>query len=203
MADETGIPVKNTLLRSNMQEEDMTKRQQLKDVMDKAEISLILDTYDDIFSDFDPRPYNERALSEDFLTEARKAARDKTKGIELHFLIPAPLQDRTSEELVKQRLRAHFKNHYKMAEEELLDRQKLGAVLMVIGIAVGVVDVMLVTSNGISTFLKDALDIVLAPASWYTIWNGLDDLLFKPKEASANKKFYKKMVGSKITFSPY
>ena len=75
----------------------------LKSIMDNAEISLILDTYDDIFSDFDPRPYNERALSEDFLIEARKAARDKNTGIELHFLIPTPMQDKASEELIRQR----------------------------------------------------------------------------------------------------
>lgn len=49
----------------------------IKEIIDKAEISLVLDTYDDIFSDFDPRPYGERALSSDFLDEAKKAARDK------------------------------------------------------------------------------------------------------------------------------
>ena len=33
-------------------------------------VSLWLDTYEDIFSDFDPRPYGQRALSEDFVAEA-------------------------------------------------------------------------------------------------------------------------------------
>lgn len=55
-----------------------------------SEICLILDTYDDIFSDFDPRPYDERGLSDDFLSEARKAVKKKpSETIELKFLIPA------------------------------------------------------------------------------------------------------------------
>src|SRR5690349_704077 len=47
-----------------------------KALLIKSELSIWLDTYDDIFSDFDPRPLNERALSDDFLSEARKMARD-------------------------------------------------------------------------------------------------------------------------------
>ena len=34
-----------------------------QDLLSKGEISILLDTYDDIFSDFDPRPYSQRALS--------------------------------------------------------------------------------------------------------------------------------------------
>ena len=175
----------------------------LKSAMDKAEISLILDTYDDIFSDFDPRPYNERALSEDFLIEARKAARDKTNGIELRFLIPAPLQDKSSEERIKQRLKSHFRKHYRLAERELIHRRRLAVVLISIGVIVGILDVILITSAGANTFMKDSIDIVLAPASWYTLWNGFDNLLVKPKDVESNMRFYKKMVGSSITFAPY
>jgi len=34
-----------------------------KKLLQLSEISLIIDTYDDIFSDFDPRPYSQRALA--------------------------------------------------------------------------------------------------------------------------------------------
>ena len=68
-----------------------------KKLLQLSEISLIIDTYDDIFSDFDPRPYSQRALSDDFLLEARKASKDKVSGtFELNFLVycaaaPSPL----------------------------------------------------------------------------------------------------------------
>ena len=53
----------------------------------EGNISLILDNYDDIFSDFDPRPYTVRALSDDFLNECRKAIIEKGENIELRFLL--------------------------------------------------------------------------------------------------------------------
>jgi hypothetical protein len=34
-------------------------------IKDLKEISIAIDTWDDIYSDFDPRPYNERDLSEE------------------------------------------------------------------------------------------------------------------------------------------
>ena len=33
----------------------------------EGNISLVLDSYDDLFSDFDPRDYSQKALSDDFL----------------------------------------------------------------------------------------------------------------------------------------
>ena len=75
--------------------------------------------------------------------------------------------------------------------------------LIAIGVTVGVTDVLLLSLNNISSMLKDTLDIVLTPASWYTIWNGFDNLLTKPKDVASNQKFYRKMMNSRITFTPY
>ena len=44
---------------------------------------LDLNSYDGLFSDFDPRPTEQRALSDDFLLEVKRAARDKEIGLEL------------------------------------------------------------------------------------------------------------------------
>ena len=96
-------------------EESRTSKdiQAKQELLAKSEISLILDTYDDIFSDFDPRPYEERALSDDFLLEAKKASRDKATGtIELIFMMPAGKRDTHKESLIKRRLRDHFRKHY-------------------------------------------------------------------------------------------
>ena len=49
-----------------------------------------LDTYDDIFSDFDPRPHARRELSEDLIKELSRRYRENPKGdLELRFYIPA------------------------------------------------------------------------------------------------------------------
>ena len=54
-----------------------------------SQISMWMDSYDDIFSDFDPRPSSQRSISDDFLIESRRAAKDKVTGtFELKLLIP-------------------------------------------------------------------------------------------------------------------
>ena len=107
-------------------------------LLDASEISLVLDTYDDIFSDFDPRPYDHRSLSQDFLTEAKHAARDKISGLELKFLIPKALQDAGKEGLIELRLREHFEKHAHMIRQEITSGRLRGIVLVIIGMFITV-----------------------------------------------------------------
>ena len=88
----------------------------------ESEISLILDSYDDIFSDFDPRHFSERALSDDFLIEAKKAARDKAGVYELRFLVPKQQRNFEHEHLIRMRLKEHFKKHYRKIQHKICFR---------------------------------------------------------------------------------
>lgn len=56
-------------------------------LLELAEVSILLDSYDDIFSDFDPSAYSERTLSDDFIIQAKKNFRNKSgnKKISLGF----------------------------------------------------------------------------------------------------------------------
>ena len=82
---------------------------ELKTLLDKAHISLILDGYDALFSDFDPRPYPERAISDDFLVEAKRAIREAEPGtLEMRFLIPKHLKNAHEEEIIRDRLHHYF-----------------------------------------------------------------------------------------------
>ncbi|MBI4652464.1 hypothetical protein HY745_14550 [Candidatus Desantisbacteria bacterium] len=79
-------------------------------ILDMVQVSLQIDSYDDIFSDFDPRPFSERTLSDDFLLESKKAFREKESGrFELRFLIPIKERKLESEKIIKKRLTDHFK----------------------------------------------------------------------------------------------
>ena len=63
--------------------------------MDKEryEIRMQLEKYNDIFSDFDSRPYSEKALSDDFLAEAKKASFDRLEEIDILFFLPKTKRD--------------------------------------------------------------------------------------------------------------
>ncbi len=84
----------------------------LEKEMKEGNISLILDGYDDIFSDFDPRPYSERALSDDFLSECKKAARDKDEKLELRLMVPGDNRNFKDELKIRKRLKTHFHRHF-------------------------------------------------------------------------------------------
>src|SRR3989338_253090 len=91
------------------------------------EITLQLDTYDDIFSDFDPRPYAKRELSEDFLKEIqRRYLEDNRGGFEVLFTLPSQVRDTAGEALIKKRLRAHFSFMMKNESDSIKKTVKRG-----------------------------------------------------------------------------
>jgi len=81
----------------------------------------MLKSYDDLFSDFDPRAYSERNISDDFIDElkARISVRDKYTQIKrLVFLIPNEQyikknsfrsRNLKDEEVIKKRIIDYFK----------------------------------------------------------------------------------------------
>ena len=99
------------------------------------EISIILDVWDDIFSDFDPRPLDERALSEDFISELKKRYRETTKGnLLISFFAPKGLKDEKSEQVVVNRLKKYFKYRALQDRREIYTMRKKGVVFILIGI---------------------------------------------------------------------
>ncbi len=166
-----------------------------------AEISLSLDTYDDIFSDFDPRPFNHRSVSEDFLAEIKRASRDKATGeIEISFMIPKKMRNKTSEILIKKRLREHFKRHAGLMHKE---KNKL---LLEGGVFIGIGMILMVTV-AVMFFEKINKDLfsrliftMLEPAGWFLFWEGLELIIFESRKKRSDILFYDKMSKADIRF---
>ncbi len=182
----------------------MVSESSIKNILNKTEISLVLDTYDDIFSDFDPRPYNERALSEDFLTAAKRAARGRREeGMDLHLLIPKAVRNTAHEELIKQRLREYFKKHYRLLRKEYAGYRRHAMMLVLAGVIIGIVDAVVLSTINQAGILADLVGIILTPASWYSVWTGFDHLVVRPREDAAEEAFYRKLRETQISFTPY
>ena len=60
---------------------ELEKLIEKKVLLSKSELSIWLDSYDDIYSDFDSRQYLKRRVSEDFLYELKNAFRYKKEKI--------------------------------------------------------------------------------------------------------------------------
>lgn len=167
-----------------------------------SEISLQLDTYNDIFSSFDPRSYTERRVSTDFLDEAKRATRKVKDAIELKLMIPEAQRSIGKESLIKKRLRDNFANHY--AEKRAEYRQFLakGWMFVIAGLIL-MLGAAFVLFKSWHTLGAGFLLILLEPAGWFFFWEGLDIVLLESKAKRPDLEFYRKMADCKITFTSF
>ena len=180
--------------------EDQKKEEQK--LLEMSEISIWIDSYDDIFSDFDPRPYSNRSLSDDFLAEAKKASRDKEGKLELRLLISEDNRNSRNEQVIKKRLHDHFNKHASSLKKEFFYERKKGILLAFLGIFLMLLAtyVHYLKINGL---LSDFLTILLEPAGWFTMWVALDKIFFKNEIKVSQYKFYERMSKCEIIFAAY
>src|SRR5438067_625337 len=106
-----------------------------EELLSKSELSIWLDNYDDIFSDFDSRPLSDRALSDDFINEARKMAKEKSSGkIELKLLMPEKQRQPEVETVIIKSLHSRFRYYAHTLENEIRQIKKKGYNLTAAGI---------------------------------------------------------------------
>lgn len=186
-----------------MDASELLKEMNKEERMKQGNISLILDSYNGIFSDFDPRPYSERALSDDFLIECKKAVRDReysSGGFELRLLIPKIKRNISDESKIRSRLKNHFHKHFKEKQNELKSIRIEGIAWFCLGILFILLATYIYPLEG---FFYHFIFVVLEPAGWFTMWSGLDKLFFNTREKQPELEFYKKMSGSEISFYNY
>ena len=158
------------------------------------EIVLRLEHYDDIFSDFDMRPYSKRSLSVDFLSEIKRATVDKDKsGIELVLFAPEKERNESHEVIIRERLDAHFKRHFDLLKAEKQSIVRRGAVMATLGLICMVGAMLLVYRDPEHTLLTSFMLIFLEPASWFLLWEGMDQIVFHSKNINPELDFYRKM----------
>ena len=168
-----------------------------------AEVSILLDSYDDIFSDFDPSAYSERTLSDDFIIQAKKFSRNKIGNkISLRLLLSANKRNEQEEKVIIKRLHSYFKGVHEQLETEVRKTNTRGWILTLIGIAV------MIAASYIS-FMKPEkypvhlLLVLFEPAGWFLLWAGLDHLANSSKETKKDIDFYAKIIKSEINFLTY
>ncbi len=173
-----------------------------EEVIKEGNISLIINDYNDIFSSFDPRAYLERALSDDFLQECKRAARDKNEEqLELRILIPKKIRNIKEEWKIKKRLRDHFNHHANEKENKLIKTKREGLLWVFLGIVINIVVVsgfIYSTSNIIETILS-----IFEVPSWFLIWEGMGKIFLESRKFMPEQEFYKKMSRAEINFTEY
>jgi len=164
------------------------------------DISIWLDSYDDIFSDFDPRAFSERNISDDFLYELKKVCRENKSPInQLKLLVPANNRNIENEKLIIKRLHALLKKNYHDFSEIVKIQKRNGFLFVLFGI------VLMVSASYISllkseNFAMNTLLVILEPAGWFILWTGLDDLKKSNRSQKVELDLFIKMAKCKIIF---
>lgn len=167
----------------------------------KREISMWLDDYDEIFSDFDPRPYWDRNLSVDFLTEARMISEQLEDNVvdELRLLIPKALRNTKQEKYIRDRIMEHIESSYVLGRKKVREIYYEGAFFIMLGSILTIFLSFYLDKQETLLFLS----LLLHPASWFLIWEGLHLIVFGSKEIRADYEFNSRMKGVKISFGSY
>ncbi len=165
------------------------------------DISIILDSYDDIFSDFDPRIFSERNISDDFLYELKKVCKENKSPINsLKLLVPDEYRNAEYENLIIKRLHTHLKKNYHDFLEVIKIQKRNGWMFVISGIILMMVASYISLLNS-KNFMMHTLLVILEPAGWFILWTGLDDLKRSGRSQLSELDLYVKMAKSKIIFS--
>jgi hypothetical protein len=188
----------------DMSKEEMQRfvKKEKEKLQNLSEIGISLTTYNDIFSSFDPRPYNQKALSDDFLEEARKASEVKPGDVELKLLMPSSKRNQQEEAAIKKRLKEYFKKHSDLAHKEVRKVIRTGVFFIILGILF----MFLATFVAVKfkqSLLTNFIVILFEPGGWFFFWEGLAHLVYKSKEKTPQAEFFEKMSASKINFDSY
>jgi len=172
-------------------------------LLSMSEIALWLDTYNDIFSDFDPRPFDQRSLSVDFLDEIKRASRDKASGqIELRFIIPKNLRKIDEESKIKRRLKDHFKRHSDLLKHETKKTNRTGISIAGLGFLFMFIGVFFHYLLG-ERIMTDILVTLFEPLGWFMMFYGFDTAFYSFRQKKPETNFYEKMVKAEISFISY
>lgn len=164
------------------------------------DLSLWLDDYDDIYSDFDSRNYLKRRVSDDFVNELRISLKNKNEKInDLILLVPQAKRDNKAELKIIQNLKNYFTRHLHLYSQKYNKNLKRGILFFIIAILlmIGNAAVSLQLNNNL---LSSIIRIVLEPAGWFLIWISFDILYYDLHEVKKEKLLFRELSEIMIYF---
>jgi len=165
-----------------------------------SEISLWLDNYDDIYSDFDSRHFLKRRISEDFLRELRLSKKYKKERVTgLLLFLPGEKRKEISETAIINSLKNFFNNQLLLSSRQYRVKRNKGIAALVAGVIAMVMNSYL-GYYGLHTWPFFAIKILLEPCGWFLLWLGFDLLFYDLRELKREKDFFREFSDINILF---
>jgi len=170
-------------------------------VRDLKEIAVVIDTWDDIFSDFDPSPLNQRTVSGDFVEELSKRYREtRGKNFTITIYAPLALKNLESERKVSQRLKKHFRLIFLQKKKDLIRRRIRGFIFVSIGISSLSFLTLATYFKFLSELAIEISAIILMPLGWFGFWEGLSKLIDTSPAFIREEKFFERLSKTSYRF---
>ncbi len=180
---------------------ELIAEQKKIEILENSKISLWIDSFNEIFSDFDPRPYSKRELSTDFLMEAKRFARENLKGnFDLVILMPTNLRDLKNETIIKKRIKEHFQTQLKYLKKKRKEILTRGLGFISLGVIFMIITTFILFAIANPNFLIIFLGVIGEPAGWFLFWEGLNLTIFDSNERKSDLDFNLKMSKVNIVF---
>ncbi|MBN3039927.1 MAG: hypothetical protein JW867_02245 [Candidatus Omnitrophica bacterium] len=171
-------------------------------IKDLKEISLVIDSWDDVFSDFDPRPLNERTVSGDFVEELKKRYRETQRGtFIINIYAPVFLKNVESERMVTQRLKRHFRYVFMQKKRNIIRRRVRGLIFIFVGISSLTFLTLATYHKFLSKLSLEMISILLMPLGWFGFWEGLSKLVDTSPAFIHEEKLFEKLSKANYRFS--
>ncbi|MEM3364245.1 MAG: hypothetical protein QXS93_01915 [Candidatus Micrarchaeia archaeon] len=162
-------------------------------------IDIALESYEDLYSDFDISHYSKRELSEDFVKELikRTSGEYDTKELQITLSIPSSKRDPTVERAIIRRIRQHFAKRVESYTSEIHSYQRRGIKYIVAGALIILLDVFTPKE---SYPLLSAMFSILMVAGWFGVWTGIAKIVDEPAQMSAQKRIYSNLASAHYVF---
>jgi len=162
-------------------------------------IYLWLDSYDDIYSDFDSRHYQSRKISEDFVAELRFEIKNLPDSPNMILFLTARKRKKSLELVIAPSLHSFFTSQFKWHRDLCQQKLTKGLLLLIIGVMVMLLNSWLIYGAPVS-FLFVCIKVLLEPAGWFLLWAGLDFLFYDFSDFRKTRDFYSILSRMKIYF---
>jgi hypothetical protein len=164
------------------------------------EVRIWIDDYNDIFSDFDPRHYSERNISDDFLHEVKKVVGESDFDVRtLYLLIDEKMRDQETEVVISTRVHNEFSEMYSEYHAKRRMYRSRSVVFLVTGL-------LMILGASYFSYLKADHPlmhipvVILEPAGWFLTWTAFEQIFRSGKNSMPEFVFYKKLNKTKIVF---
>ena len=165
-----------------------------------TELNLWLDSYDDVYSDFDSRHYLKRRISDDFLHELRIEIKDREHvARDLVLLLPPERRDETAEKIIAASLVNFFAGQFRFHEDKCRVKLNKGILLLASGIITMLVNSWVNYRYEVS-FPVTALRVLMEPAGWFLLWAALDFLFYDFPGLKRERDFFRELWDMHIHF---